>query len=120
MFKELEKFNSSGININTLNGLLNKAKAKNELIRVELLYKELAKEKSNQRRFMNNYFHQSSKLKVLDKTLIKVLFREIENKTKENILIETVDENFIFDTSYTQLDEIRFTQAQHKRKSKQI
>ena len=45
MFKELENFNSSGINANTLNGLLSKAKDNNELIRVEILYKELAKEK---------------------------------------------------------------------------
>ena len=44
MSKELENFNSSGINANTLNGLLSKAKDNNELIRVEILYKELAKE----------------------------------------------------------------------------
>ena len=120
MFKELENFNSSGINTNTLNGLLSKAKDKNELIRVEILYKELAKEKANQRRFMNNYFHQSSKCKVLNKTLIKVLFREVENKTKDNVLLDTINENFIFDMSYLELEEIRFTQAQLRRKSKQI
>ena len=120
MFKELENFNSSGINANTLNGLLSKAKDNNELIRVEILYKELAKEKANQRRFMNNYSHQSSKCKVLNKTLIKVLFREVENKTKDNVLLDTINENFIFEMSYLELEEIRFTQAQLRRKSKQI
>ena len=66
---------------------------------------------------MNNYFHQSSKCKVLNKTLIKVLFREVENKTKDNVLLDTINENFIFDMSYLELEEIRFTQAQLRRKS---
>lgn len=120
MFKELENFNSSGINANTLNGLLSQAKNKNELIRAELLYKELVKEKANQRRFMNNYFHQSSKCKVLNKTLIKVLFREVETKTKDNVLLDKINENFIFNMSYLELEEIRFTQSQLRRKSQQI